>query len=76
MSIDKMIGIIMLRGLVTKNALLLVDYANTLRSRDGLESIAATLKAGPTRLRPIRMTTPEIGSRPCRGHRAWGRTLR
>ncbi|RLB52803.1 MAG: AcrB/AcrD/AcrF family protein [Deltaproteobacteria bacterium] len=57
LSIIAMIGIIMLMGLVTKNAILLVDYTNTLRRRDGLERTAALLRAGPTRLRPILMTT-------------------
>ncbi|HEY3109542.1 MAG TPA: efflux RND transporter permease subunit, partial [Chloroflexota bacterium] len=51
-----MIGLIMLMGLVGKNAILLVDYTNTLR-REGMERDAALLKAGPTRLRPILMTT-------------------
>ena len=51
-----MIGIVMLMGLVTKNAILLVDYTNTLRSR-GLERNEAILRAGPIRLRPILMTT-------------------
>jgi HAE1 family hydrophobic/amphiphilic exporter-1 len=50
------IGIIMLMGLVTKNAILLVDYTNTLRSR-GMKVHEALLEAGPTRLRPILMTT-------------------
>jgi hydrophobic/amphiphilic exporter-1 (mainly G- bacteria), HAE1 family len=56
-SIFTMIGIIMLMGLVTKNAILLVDYTNTLRRRDGLERTAALQRAGPVRLRPILMTT-------------------
>jgi HAE1 family hydrophobic/amphiphilic exporter-1 len=51
-----MIGIVMLMGLVTKNAILLVDYTNTLRKR-GLERNEAILRAGPVRLRPILMTT-------------------
>ena len=51
-----MIGIIMLMGLVTKNAILLVDFTNTLRSR-GREMHEALLEAGKTRLRPIIMTT-------------------
>ncbi len=51
------IGIVMLLGLVTKNGVLLVDFTNTLRHRDGLERDAAILKAGPIRLRPILMTT-------------------
>ncbi|HUU02279.1 MAG TPA: efflux RND transporter permease subunit [Myxococcota bacterium] len=57
LSIIAMIGIIMLMGLVTKNAILLIDYTNTLRRRDGLGRTEALLKAGPTRLRPILMTT-------------------
>lgn len=56
LSIVGMIGIIMLMGLVTKNAILLVDYTNTLRGR-GRTRHDAILEAGPTRLRPILMTT-------------------
>ena len=51
-----MIGVIMSVGLVTKNAILLVDYTNTLRGR-GYDMTHAILEAGPTRLRPIVMTT-------------------
>ncbi len=51
------LGIVFLMGLVTKNAILLVDFANTLRKRDGLDASSALLKAGPVRLRPILMTT-------------------
>jgi HAE1 family hydrophobic/amphiphilic exporter-1 len=51
-----MIGIILLMGLVTKNAILLVDYTNTLRRR-GKPRREALLAAGPVRLRPILMTT-------------------
>ena len=51
-----MIGIIMSMGLVTKNGILLVDYTNTLRAR-GHNIVDALLEAGPTRLRPIVMTT-------------------
>lgn len=51
-----MIGIILLMGLVTKNAILLVDYTNELRAR-GLPMVEALLEAGPTRLRPILMTS-------------------
>ncbi|NUL81712.1 MAG: efflux RND transporter permease subunit [Armatimonadetes bacterium] len=56
MNIVAMIGIIMLVGLVGKNAILLVDYTGTLRAR-GLPRREALLEAGPTRLRPIMMTT-------------------
>lgn len=54
--IFSLIGVIMLMGLVTKNAILLVDYTITLRKR-GMSREEALLKAGPVRLRPIIMTT-------------------
>jgi HAE1 family hydrophobic/amphiphilic exporter-1 len=56
LNIFSMIGVIMLMGLVTKNAILLVDYTNTLRAR-GMSVMDALLEAGPVRLRPILMTT-------------------
>jgi len=56
LNIMTMIGIILLMGLVTKNAILLVDYTNTLR-RKGETRLNALLKAGAVRLRPILMTT-------------------
>jgi hydrophobic/amphiphilic exporter-1 (mainly G- bacteria), HAE1 family len=55
-NIFSMIGMIMLVGLVAKNAILLVDYTNTLRRR-GMSRREALIEAGPTRLRPILMTT-------------------
>ena len=55
-SVISFIGVIMLAGIVVNNAIVLIDYINTLRSR-GLERTEAILKAGPTRLRPILMTT-------------------
>jgi HAE1 family hydrophobic/amphiphilic exporter-1 len=55
-SIMTLIGVIMLMGLVTKNAILLVDYANTVR-RAGKNRRDALMAAGPVRLRPILMTT-------------------
>jgi HAE1 family hydrophobic/amphiphilic exporter-1 len=51
-----MIGFIMLMGLVTKNAVLMVDYTNVLRA-EGLDRFEALVKAGTVRLRPILMTT-------------------
>jgi HAE1 family hydrophobic/amphiphilic exporter-1 len=51
-----LIGLIMLMGLVTKNAILLVDFTKTLRSR-GMDRREALIAAGRTRLRPIMMTT-------------------
>ena len=50
------IGLIMLMGLVTKNSILLVDYANVLQRR-GVKRSEAIVEAGSTRLRPILMTT-------------------
>jgi HAE1 family hydrophobic/amphiphilic exporter-1 len=50
------IGLFALMGLVGKNAILLVDYTNTLRHR-GRTRHDALVEAGPTRLRPILMTT-------------------
>lgn len=61
LNIFSMIGMIMLMGLVAKNAILLVDFTNTLRAR-GLERTSAILEAGRTRLRPILMTTATIVS--------------
>ncbi len=55
LNIFSYIGIIMLVGIVTKNAILLVDYTNQLCAR-GMERTQAILQAGPTRLRPILMT--------------------
>ncbi|HMP03536.1 MAG TPA: efflux RND transporter permease subunit, partial [Gemmatales bacterium] len=57
LNIFSMIGMVMLMGLVTKNAILLVDYTNFLRREQGLEKTAALLRAGPVRLRPILMTS-------------------
>jgi len=56
LSIVTMIGIIMLMGLVGKNAILVVDYTNTLRRR-GKSMREALLEAGPVRLRPVLMTS-------------------
>lgn len=51
------IGLIMLIGLVTKNAILLIDYTNTLREKELLNVRDALIHAGSTRLMPILMTT-------------------
>ncbi|GBG56680.1 multidrug ABC transporter [Sporomusaceae bacterium FL31] len=55
-NIMSLIGIIMLMGLVTKNAILLVDYTNQLREQ-GMNLADALIEAGSVRLRPILMTT-------------------
>lgn len=56
LNIFSLIGLILLMGLVKKNAILLVDYTNVLRER-GLSRRDAILQAGPVRMRPILMTT-------------------
>jgi len=56
MSMFSVIGVIMLMGLVTKNAILLVDFAIRARE-DGLARTEALLMAARVRLRPILMTT-------------------
>src|SRR6185436_18406896 len=55
------IGIIMLAGIVVSNGILLVDYTNVLRRRDGLPLRDAVELAGRTRLRPILMTSIATG---------------
>ncbi len=56
LSIFTILGMIMLVGLVGKNAILLVDFINTFRS-EGMELSPAILEAAKERLRPILMTT-------------------
>jgi HAE1 family hydrophobic/amphiphilic exporter-1 len=56
-SMQAYIGVIMLAGIVVSNAILLVDYANTLRRRDKMPLREAVEHAGRTRLRPILMTS-------------------
>ena len=56
MNLFSMIGLIMLMGLVTKNAILLVDFANQAR-KAGATVAQALLQAGQVRMRPIIMTT-------------------
>lgn len=56
LSLVSCIGVIMLVGLMGRNAILLLDYANTLRER-GMDRTEALIEAGATRLRPILMTT-------------------
>ncbi|HJS44740.1 MAG TPA: efflux RND transporter permease subunit [Gemmatimonadales bacterium] len=63
------IGMILLIGLVAKNSILLVEYANQLKAK-GLDTIQAVLEAGRIRLRPILMTSVStvMGALPI----AWG----
>src|SRR3954470_22653424 len=57
LSVNSGMGIIMMVGIVVSNGVLLVDFANVLRERDGLDIVTATVRAGRPRLRPILMTT-------------------
>lgn len=50
------IGMVLLIGIVTKNSILLVEYANQLKDR-GLDTVQAMLESGRIRLRPIMMTS-------------------
>ena len=56
LSIFSMIGLIVLVGIVTKNAILLIDYTNQLRREQGMARRDALLQACPVRMRPILMT--------------------
>ncbi|PQA60335.1 efflux RND transporter permease subunit [Siphonobacter curvatus] len=56
MSIFAMLGMLMLMGLVMKNAILIVDFANQLKAQ-GMHYKEAIIHAGEERLRPILMTT-------------------
>jgi hydrophobe/amphiphile efflux-1 (HAE1) family protein len=56
LNVFSMIGLVMLMGLVTKNAILLVDFANQAR-KAGATVADALLQAGLIRMRPIVMTT-------------------
>jgi HAE1 family hydrophobic/amphiphilic exporter-1 len=56
-NINSYIGVIMLSGIVVNNAIILVDHANLLRRRDGMELVPALIETGRRRLRPIMMTS-------------------
>jgi HAE1 family hydrophobic/amphiphilic exporter-1 len=55
LNLFSLIGIILLFGLVTKNSILLVDYAQQLRA-SGLDKVEAMRRAAPIRMRPVLMT--------------------
>lgn len=56
-NIMSMIGVILLAGIVAKNAILLIDFAKTAREQHGMPLREALIEAGAIRLRPILMTT-------------------
>ncbi|HUR95098.1 MAG TPA: efflux RND transporter permease subunit, partial [Gemmatimonadales bacterium] len=56
-NIMSLIGVILLAGIVAKNAILLIDFAKWARESDGLSLRESLIQAGAIRLRPILMTT-------------------
>jgi HAE1 family hydrophobic/amphiphilic exporter-1 len=60
LNILALLGVIMLAGIVTKNAILIVDFTNILRFEQGYTRKEALATAGRLRLRPILMTTAAI----------------
>ena len=59
LNLFSLIGTILLIGIATKNGILLVDYANTLRSR-GFDKLSAIKESAHTRFRPIIMTSVSV----------------
>jgi multidrug efflux pump len=57
LNIFSMIGLLLLMGIAKKNSIILVDYAVQNQRERGMNAHEAMLHAGPTRLRPILMTT-------------------
>ena len=51
------VGLVTLIGLITKQGILIVQFANVIQESEGLDRVAAVLKASSIRLRPILMTT-------------------
>jgi len=56
-NIMSLIGVILLMGIVAKNAILLIDFAKWAREKDGVPRREALIMAGAIRLRPLMMTT-------------------
>jgi hydrophobe/amphiphile efflux-1 (HAE1) family protein len=57
LNVFSMIGVLLLMGIVKKNSILLVEYADQVKEHESLGAMEAMKKAGPLRLRPILMTT-------------------
>ncbi len=57
LSIFSLLGMVLLMGIVTKNAILIVDFTNQLRQEQGYPTKKALVEAGRLRLRPVLMTT-------------------
>jgi multidrug efflux pump subunit AcrB len=56
LNVFSMIGLLLLMGIVKKNSIILVDYANEVRHKENLDATDSMKRAGPVRLRPILMT--------------------
>ena len=61
-SMPSVIGLLMLMGIVTKNSILLVEYAIVARQQRGMDRLSALMDACHKRSRPILMTTIAIGA--------------
>lgn len=57
LNLYSMIGLVLLMGIVKKNSIMLVEFTNELRAREGFDVARALLEAGTIRLRPIVMTS-------------------
>ncbi len=57
LSIVSFLGIIALAGIVVNNAIVMIDYTNLIRKRDGLDLFEAVVEGAASRLKPILMTT-------------------
>jgi HAE1 family hydrophobic/amphiphilic exporter-1 len=62
LSMPALIGVLMLMGIAAKNSILLVEYAITARTQQGLDRHAALVDAARKRARPIVMTTVAMGA--------------
>ena len=60
LNIFSLLGIIVLVGVVTRNAILIIDFANTLQKERGMTRKDALVEAGRLRLRPILMTSATL----------------
>ena len=60
LNVISLLGVLLLTGIVTKNAILIVDFTNKLRREDGYGRKEALEEAGRLRLRPILMTTSAL----------------
>ncbi|MEM7346773.1 MAG: efflux RND transporter permease subunit [Chloroflexota bacterium] len=57
LNLISLLGVVLLTGVVTKNAIIIVDFTNTLREREGYSTKEALVNAGRLRLRAVLMTT-------------------